>query len=172
VPFVVGHLHEVGRASEAGVVDHHVDSPVAIGGGGEQFLDLHLVGHVAGDRQRRFGTGRGGHGPDLGQLGQLGRRLAEPPFVGVADHHRGALEQQTPRRGRPDPRARGGGDDGDLACQQAVPGRLGWRRGRRRAALARHRTPPGPGQWRTVTRAGGNGERSAFVIASTFRQRQ
>src|SRR5690606_25748868 len=52
-------------------------------------------------------------------------RLAQPPLVGVADDHRRPLGQQPAGGGRADAGAGGRGDDGDLAGEQVVAGRLG-----------------------------------------------
>ena len=133
-PLCVGHVHDIGLAAEARVVDGHVEPAVVLYGCVVEALHLGLHGHVAGH----------GQGADTGELGQLGQgvgRLSEPAVVCVGDDHGGAFFHASLGGGEPDARAGRRGDHDDLAVEEAVP------RGRdREAGTARgsvgHLTPP------------------------------
>ncbi len=113
-PLLVGHVHDLDLAAEAGVVHGHVEATVVSSGLVVEVLDLGLVGHVAED----------GQWPGPRQLAEGVGRLAQAPLVGVGDDDGGSLLDAAPGRGEPDAGPGRGGDDHDLALEQAV---AGWR---------------------------------------------
>ena len=116
-PLVVGHVDEVGRAAEAGVVDDHVEAAGRLDRGLEHRVHLALVGDVAhcGGRPRAH---------DVLEL--LGR-FAETPFVLIAQHDDRALLGAALGGREPDPGAGGRRHEHGLAVEERVAGR-----GRRR----------------------------------------
>ena len=115
VPLHVGHVDDVRRPAEAGVVHRDVDAAVLGDGRVEQALDVGLLGHVRRDAEHA----------------ELRCGLFETPVVLVADHDGGAFLDAAFRRCKADARARRSGDENDLPLQQIV---WEW--------CIRHRRPP------------------------------
>ena len=116
----------LGGAEElaAGVVDEHVEAPVALQQRVEEAADRLLLADV--EALVLEAAGQGG-----GQLGGLRQRLLAAP----AGDHDGAEADQLQRRLPPQPAA-GAGDDADLTVEQAVPEHLRMRAfSHRRASL-------------------------------------
>ena len=135
-PLLVGHVHDLGRSPEAGVVHQHVEMAGGADGRLEQSLHLGLVRHVA--RHRGW---PGAHD----RLELLGR-LVQAPLVAVAEDHEGALLGAPPRRGQPDARPGCGGHQHRPTLEQLVT--LG---------IGRHPRQPGRAHQRSSTRgSGGN----------------
>src|SRR5205823_4243592 len=121
-PLVVGHLDEVGGATESGVVDEDVEPAVAFLGEVEQRGDLFLVGDVAGQPGDAVGAELPGQGRGA---------LLDPAGVGVAEDDAGALLKEAARGGAADAGSGGGGDDGGPPGEQVMTGDVGRRLGGR-----------------------------------------
>ena len=133
-PLFVGHVDELGRTAETGVVDEHVDPTELSHCCGEERDDVFFHRHVAHRGQRT--------GPGL--LREPFSRLFEPSRVDVADEHRRAFFTRLAGDRRADPGSRCRGDDDRPAGQQAVT-RYIVRRLRSRHGVTVPDTPSGPG---------------------------
>ncbi len=109
-PLLVGHLHDLRRAAEAGVVDGHVDPAVLGDRRVVETEDIGLVGDVAGNSQ----------GPGPGDLPQPVGGLLEAPGMGVGDDDGRSLLGAALGGGETDPRPRRRRDDDDLPREQSV----------------------------------------------------
>ena len=111
VPILVGHVDQLGLATQSGVVDEHVNAAELLGGAGDQRVDIGGGLHVAGDRLELL----------LGELrGERVAGLVHAPLVEVGDQDVGALERGSTGRGEADAGAGGGRHDDLLALEQPV----------------------------------------------------
>ncbi len=116
-PFLVAHLDHALLATEAGVVDQHVDSAQSLLGRGDQRLDLFLNGHVAQLAVDRL---------EAGFSLELFHGLFQATGMDVRNHQRPAAFFGTAaRRGIADAGTRGSGDQNGFASQQLVARHIG-----------------------------------------------
>ena len=110
MPLVVVHLDQRTVATQAGVVEDHVDPAMpfdcCIEQGPHVVLDCDIADACQGTCAAHLGQGVDG--------------LGEAPLVDVGDHHRGTLLDASPGCGEPDACTGRGGYHDDPAVEQAV----------------------------------------------------